>query len=1038
MHASAILERCRVVSPPGADLLLLGGDALLFEQFLANAFNASWVVADRSLFLNRGFSRRVFSGRWNQIPFDSQRFGTVVVSSSWFYGLDADEVTRALSEVARVCGGVLLVIAGASGADPESARRWWESQLLEWGWRRHTRFFGVLEFETLEDEIELCLVMERLSASALAAHPLDALRAERDLHMDMLRETGRRSDAHLARYEWARGWIKPGDVVVDAACGLGYGSAILWDGAEAASVTGLDISEPAIGYATDCFCDGRPGLAYRVANVESWEGFADHSVDCIVSFETIEHLARPDLFVQGAKRVLKPGGRFLCSIPNEWLDDTGRDPNPFHLHVFNLDRLVDLVGASLLVDEAYAQSAGGHAARFSPRRMLRNVGWPETNQQIAREAEWWLLSAVKDPIATGDVPYKESVFAGAVETPNAIAFARDYVNPWAVQALVIGCHRVRAPRLLRELAARWLATSPEDSADAGAALCILAYRGLEAGRDLDSLLLARIAEYRRIDSQNPHVRRWQVSLAFAEGLWRMKSGDSAAAEEILRWCAANDASAFTPHLETKTTEAAWLAGRLALERGDTERAKADWQLAFAALERLRALPVDEWLIVPERPNAFEIGDGLREIAAAVDSAALSANALRALQDSSGAYRQGGRDIDRNFQRNATRLVTEIHSRGGYILQLRDQVAELQRSSAAAHQELERVTLAAKAIDDELAAARLEASAASERARRNQDDRDALASELRIARNAADTASDASAALQHRIAGLQKESAALFNHLQSEQCRTAALEELLADERNNRFRTDAERAALRGALRRLMPRVLILGAGDDGRRVWEALTQRGTVDVVGFVDSDRHLHDRPFLGTTIRSADALDQRNFDAIAVAGTPSRELRDRLRRLQIPPDSIISFPTDRDDAALERVAADWFPDPLAAALVERPQPSGLRLGIFGTGSGAMKVWEALAEIDSASAVWFADNNERQQGQHILWLDVIAPSAIRSTAYDAIVIGSMSVDPIRRQLLALGVSAQCLLTPNVTGSIAAIREELLTSIATLAEVSPK
>jgi len=45
--------------------------------------------------------------------------------------------------------------------------------------------------------------------------------------MDMTREVGPRADAHTVRYSLAAQWVRAGDTVLDCACGLGYGSAIL-------------------------------------------------------------------------------------------------------------------------------------------------------------------------------------------------------------------------------------------------------------------------------------------------------------------------------------------------------------------------------------------------------------------------------------------------------------------------------------------------------------------------------------------------------------------------------------------------------------------------------------------------------------------------------------------------------------------------------------------------------------------------------------------------------------------------------------------
>jgi hypothetical protein len=97
------------------------------------------------------------------------------------------------------------------------------------------------------------------------------------------------------------------------------------------------------------------------------------------------------------------------------------------------------------------------------------------------------------------------------------------------------------------------------------------------------------------------------------------------------------------------------------------------------------------------------------------------------------------------------------------------------------------------------------------------------------------------------------------------------------------------------------------------------------------------------------------------------------------------------------------------------------------------MKVWEALADIDLADVVWFADNNPEQQGRTLLWLDTIAPSRIPSRAYDVVVIGSMSRDVIRAQLLELGVPADRILAPDVAAPVDRIRawlEPVLTAHA--------
>jgi SAM-dependent methyltransferase len=44
--------------------------------------------------------------------------------------------------------------------------------------------------------------------------------------------------------------------------------------------------------------------------------FKTGSFDAVISLETVEHLRRPEEFLAECKRVLRPGGLFICSTPN--------------------------------------------------------------------------------------------------------------------------------------------------------------------------------------------------------------------------------------------------------------------------------------------------------------------------------------------------------------------------------------------------------------------------------------------------------------------------------------------------------------------------------------------------------------------------------------------------------------------------------------------------------------------------------------------------------------------------------------------------
>lgn len=162
---------------------------------------------------------------------------------------------------------------------------------------------------------------------------------------------------HVARYRWACRFARNA-VVLDAACGTGYGSQMLQTDGHAASVKGVDLSEDAIREASAL--PPMEGVTWSRGDVTRLE-LPDDSFDLYVSFETVEHLPDDDAYVAEAARVLKPDGRFLCSTPNRRLFHPGasletRPQNPFHTREYSREDFQALLSRHFGCIEWYGQT----------------------------------------------------------------------------------------------------------------------------------------------------------------------------------------------------------------------------------------------------------------------------------------------------------------------------------------------------------------------------------------------------------------------------------------------------------------------------------------------------------------------------------------------------------------------------------------------------------------------------------------------------------------------------------------------------------
>ena len=137
--------------------------------------------------------------------------------------------------------------------------------------------------------------------------------------------------AHIARYEFAQKYVKD-KIVIDVACGSGYGSRILKEGG-AKNVVGIDNSPDAIEYAQEK-CRGMD-IKFHLDDAVNLTRYG--KADIIVSFETIEHLKEPECFLQEVLGTMYHDGTFIVSTPCREGGKLGATPqNKFHYQEWSL------------------------------------------------------------------------------------------------------------------------------------------------------------------------------------------------------------------------------------------------------------------------------------------------------------------------------------------------------------------------------------------------------------------------------------------------------------------------------------------------------------------------------------------------------------------------------------------------------------------------------------------------------------------------------------------------------------------------------
>lgn len=186
----------------------------------------------------------------------------------------------------------------------------------------------------------------------------------------------------IARYVLAANCLDglPGNLLLDVGCGTGVGSGFL--AFKGMKVIGVDPDFESLQWGENE--KWHPDLILFQGQGESLP-FEKASFQAVTAFECLEHMKNPLSFISEARRVLKPEGLLICSVPHcleEVMSEVlSGESNPYHVQRFTPQTLRALLSDGFAVRAEWGQ-------RFHPLdrytyllvnhlfwRLWKNIPW---------------------------------------------------------------------------------------------------------------------------------------------------------------------------------------------------------------------------------------------------------------------------------------------------------------------------------------------------------------------------------------------------------------------------------------------------------------------------------------------------------------------------------------------------------------------------------------------------------------------------------------------------------------------------------------
>ena len=206
---------------------------------------------------------------------------------------------------------------------------------------------------------------------------------------------------HIMRYQFAGNAINKESVnsVLDAACGVGFGTKYLSGIFSNAIITGIDRSDEALVIAKKRYAaDNIRFMEDDCHTLNSSANFAPF--DVIVSFETLEHLPKPSDFLKSCLQNLKSKGKIIVSTPNQLVSSPDNIITwEFHEKEYSAKEFYDLLQQAGFINiQLYGQQLSHKGKIKSEIRSDLNQLWSNPLIRFGRWIQEVLRGRKFDPV----------------------------------------------------------------------------------------------------------------------------------------------------------------------------------------------------------------------------------------------------------------------------------------------------------------------------------------------------------------------------------------------------------------------------------------------------------------------------------------------------------------------------------------------------------------------------------------------------------------------------------------------------------------